>query len=484
MKKSTYILVSNLLMLFTSLNLYSQEYHKGIHQIQAEEFRIKDISISKKRSTEVIIPLQIEAVEEKKLGRVVFGFLPDWEYKSGAHNNIQYDALTHIAAFNWNVNSDGSITTPYAWPWVDVINAAHAKGTKVLMTVTHMKSWDYDSNAEIHDVMINPTKRNTLFNAIKTEINNSNLDGVNIDFEGFATEDRGDVINNFLRDLKAYLPSKEVSFAGPAINWGGWNFAGMVDHVDHLFIMAYDYDNNSSGIAQPVAPLYKGYSGYNQYIDRSLSVWYNDAILKNSEKVILGVPYYGRMFQTATNQLYSTIGEKRGSTRYYDIDQVYGGNEFWDTNSHTPWYTWNNGTEWLQVYMDDVKSLGEKYDMALDYNLGGIGIWALNYDRTRPELWDLIRDKFEGIPSLSHQEGILMKNMKVYPNPTRGLVNIKLSNEEKSTSIEVLNIHSQIVYSTMEETNIIDISNQVKGIYFVKVTLENGSNRVFKIVKK
>ena len=463
-----------LLLLFVASNVVSQEKNIGIHQLQAEEFRENIPAQSINKTSEIIIPIDEIALEEKELGRVVFGFLPDWEY-SGAKSNLQYDALTHIAMFDWNVRSDGTLTKPSYWPWTDVINAAHAEGTKVLMTVTHMKSYDYDSNAEIHEIMTDPAKKNVLFQAIKSEIENSKLDGVNVDFEGFSTADRGEVINNFLRDLKAYLPGKEVSFDGPAINWGGWDFAGMVDHVDHIFIMAYDYDNNSTGVAQPVAPLYKGYSGFNHYVDRSLSVWYKDAIEKSSEKIILGVPYYGRMSETTTNQLYSTIVEKRGSTRYYEIDELDGYS--WDSNSHTPWFVWQNSSEWLQVYMDDVNSLGEKYDMALDYNLGGIGIWALNYDRTRPELWVLIREKFEDIPSLSTEDDLSM-NVNVYPNPVHNVLNVEVNGDD--ATVTVFSVLGEVIYESISGK--INTESWDKGLYFVSV--DSGCNRqVFRIVK-
>ncbi len=462
-----------ILAFFIANSAVSQENKKGIHQLQAEEMRQNMPAQSFNKTSEAIIPIDEVALEEKELGRVVFGFLPDWEY-SGAKSNLQYDALTHIAMFDWNVRSDGSITLPSYWPWIDVINAAHAEGTKVLMTITHMKSYDYDSNAEIHEIMTDPAKKNVLFQAIKSEIENSKLDGVNVDFEGFSTADRGEVINNFLRDLKAYLPGKEVSFAGPAINWGGWNFAGMVDHVDHIFIMAYDYDNNSTGVAQPVSPLYKGYSGFNHYVDRSLSVWYKDAIAKNPEKIVLGVPYYGRMFETTTNQLYSSIVEKRGSTRYYEINDLDGYQ--WDYNSHTPWFVWQNSSEWLQVYMDDVNSLGEKYDMALDYNIGGVGMWALNYDRTRPELWDLIRAKFEGIPSLS-DEDILVNNVKVYPNPIVNTLNIKAS---KNAKVMIYSVLGSLVYEG--QSGVIDTKSWDKGLYLVSVK-QGSTTKIIKVIK-
>jgi hypothetical protein len=64
-----------------------------------------------------------------------------------------------------------------------------------------------------------------------------------------------------------------------------------------------------------------------------------------------------------------------------------------EPNSFSPYFAfYSNG--WYQCFMDDVYSLGEKYDIVNRRDLGGIGIWALGYDNGRQELWDLIASKF------------------------------------------------------------------------------------------
>jgi len=57
------------------------------------------------------------------------------------------------------------------------------------------------------------------------------------------------------------------------------------------------------------------------------------------------------------------------------------------------------------------------------------------------------------------------EKVKIYPNPTTGLINIDGDNIKQ---IDILNIEGKHIYSTNEQ--IIDISKQPKGIYFVKVT--------------
>lgn len=70
----------------------------------------------------------------------------------------------------------------------------------------------------------------------------------------------------------------------------------------------------------------------------------------------------------------------------------------------------------------------------------------------------------------------LEKEISIYPNPAADFLNIKSNNSEKVKSIEFYNSLSQLVYCE-NVSNISDIkinvSNLKKGIYFVKVNLEN-----------
>lgn len=61
-------------------------------------------------------------------------------------------------------------------------------------------------------------------------------------------------------------------------------------------------------------------------------------------------------------------------------------------NSQSPYYLYNvNG--WHHCFMDNVSSLGAKYELVRRSGIAGIGIWALGYDDGYEDLWNLIRDK-------------------------------------------------------------------------------------------
>ncbi len=472
-----------LLSLLITKNLHSQDKIRiGIHEEHKVEFGLKEKIVSKfDVNGKGIIPLQKS--QKKDLSKIVFGFLPYWEYSSGAHSNMHYDLLTHIACFDFFAKSDGSLKLPSGWPWTDVINASHNDGTKVIMAVTNFDGI-VSPKDQARILMTNSTVKNNLFNSIKNTIVTYNLDGVNIDFEAMYNTDEGNVVNGFMADLTSYihtqLPGKEVSFDGPAVNWSNdWDLNGLAQNVDHLIVMAYDYNGSWSSNTGAVSPLTHPSGGI--CVTKTLNSDYAVAKSNFSEKLILGVPYYGKHWKTTTSSPGSSITSYVGSTFYRTAvtNAANNGGFIWDNDSQTPWFKWNSGG-WNQVWQDNEPSIAKKYDLALTENLGGIGIWALNYDGNKNELWDLINKKFNG--SLTVDNNFLKQNVHLYPNPTNGLLKIKNPNSIKIEKISVFNSYGQKL-KIIKHQNKIDISSLVNGFYFIKIEDDNGKQGSFKVMK-
>ncbi len=470
---------------FNSQKIFSQERPvKGIHQEQREEFERDDKIVSKfDKSGKGISALQKN--QAKALSKIVFGFLPDWEYNDGAHNNLHYDLLSHLAVFNFLASSTGNLSNPSNWPWTDVINASHTNGVKVILTVTNFGG--STSAAEVaHTLMTNTTAKNNLFSQIKSKITTYQLDGVNIDFEGMNEDDRGDIVNNFMADLTSYihteLPGKEVSFDGPAVNWSGWKLDGLTQSVDHVFIMAYDYHGGWSDNTGAVSPLTGGSINLTNTLNQDKN--YNIPKSKYPEKLILGVPYYGKHWKTTSSSAGSAVSSYVGSTFYVDDienSESHGG-YIWDYASQTPWYRWNSGG-WNQVWSDNETSLGKKYDLALTENLGGIGIWALNYDGNRSELWSLINTKFNG--ATTPIPGVPKSIAAVRKNATTITLNFEEGNY--ASSYQVFQSTDNSSYTMVKEAvgTSIDISDLTAGeVYYYKLQSKNseGTSNQTKVV--
>ena len=77
--------------------------------------------------------------------------------------------------------------------------------------------------------------------------------------------------------------------------------------------------------------------------------------------------------------------------------------------------------------------------------------------------------------------------LRIYPNPTKGLLNINISGEKEiqKTIVEVYNVNGKLIFSTSDFPNNyqINLSNQSKGIYFMRIVL-NDLQYEWKIIKE
>jgi spore germination protein YaaH len=313
--------------------------------------------------------------------KTIFGYLPYWSSSS----NIRYDHLTHLACFSLELNTsgNGTFSNLHSWPWTSLVNTAHSHGVKVILTVTLF------NDTAIKTLTSTPSYKNAFFANLKAQMLAGNADGVNIDFESNGVDySWQSSIHLFMADLTAYLhaqiPGCEVSFAGPAVNWSGWNLTGLAASCDYIFIMGYAFWGSWSSTSGPNAPL----TGGSNNITNTVTVQYAAVTQNSPQKLILGLPYYGNHWLTSGSGARSSVVTDGfvGSLLYQNEQSATYG-RLWDATSQTPWYRWNDGTNWHQVWYDDAESLGLKYDLAVAHNLRGVGMWALGYDGARSELW-------------------------------------------------------------------------------------------------
>jgi spore germination protein YaaH len=441
--------------------------HKNHKELFSSDFASSDVPATEEK----IRPLN--KLRKKNLSHAVFGYLPDWEYLNGNQQYLRYDLLTHLACFDFAVDANGNLSNPAGWPWTDVINDSHDNGVKVILTVTKFGG-SSSANAEIHELLTDSNKYQNFFSQVVLKLKAYQLDGVNIDFETYASEDEGQPTVDFMRRLsefvKAELPEAEISFATPVINWGGdWDLPELVDVIDYAFIMGYAFWGSWSSTTGPNSPL----EGTNRNLLRSLNEEYAQIISTNPEKLILGIPYYGHHWTTNSQVAYTNqINDFVGSTRFRSAEpvaQTYG--RQWDNLSKTPWVKWDSG-EWNQLWFDDDSSLALKYDLAIEKNLMGVGMWALGYDGERPELWNLIDMKFgSGLPPVpSTPENF---NITVIDENS---ININFSNSEWANFYEILKSNDGINFSEdgISFSNDFQIDGLNKdSIYYYKVAAGN-----------
>lgn len=87
--------------------------------------------------------------------------------------------------------------------------------------------------------------------------------------------------------------------------------------------------------------------------------------------------------------------------KYKTIKKRYTKKPKYDSISETAYLNFIENGEHTQIWFDDARTLGKKYDFINEKGLAGVGIWALGYDNGHDELWEVLGQKFtvlDGVP--------------------------------------------------------------------------------------
>ena len=311
-------------------------------------------------------------------GVTVYGYHPYWGSDPTA---IDYSRLTHIAIFNVDLDSDGSLLYTSRWTGTapDVVPLAHFYGVKVDLCVT---SFDDDVMSA---VLGDATKRATAVSALQSLVEAYEADGVNVDFEGLPSANKADFVA-FIQELAAAVD--EVYIATPAVDWAGaYDYDELANASDGLFIMGYGY-HWSGGNPGPVDPLFGGgiWSAYS--LDWTVADYLDSGA--PADKIVLGLPLYGRWWPVESYEVPGTATASGDAVLYEDaVLYADAAGALYDEDSHTPYAFYDGG----QLWYGDTESVRERVAWARDAGLQGVGFWALTYEDEIDGFWDMMAEE-------------------------------------------------------------------------------------------
>ena len=348
------------------------------------------------------------------LRREVFGFLPYWELGS----NLDYDTISTVAYFGVAINGDGSLySAGNGWSgWngsslTTVINNAHAHGTRVVLTAQSF-AWGTSEAATQTALLSSDVNRQNAAQTIAAAVAARGVDGVNLDFEPIASGQKANFVS-FVRTLRVELdkihPGYELTFCATGLP-NTYDLPNLLADgaADAVFIMGYDLRGTDPSTAGSVDPL------TSPLIRTDLTDAVNNFISKvPTSKVILGLPWYGAAWSTATSHALNATPASPATYGkpvevYYStfapiastVDATHLG-KFYDPVEQTAWTayygTFGGAATWREGYFDDSQALGARCDAIDGWNLRGVGIWALGYDNNNGngDLTATIATKFE-----------------------------------------------------------------------------------------
>ena len=388
---------------FKSIMQEQSEYYGGLNlktEAQFDSLHAAENGLNKGN-----LKLETTASSTCTLNKKVFGWHPYWV--GTAYTAYQWNLLSDLCYFSYDASpSTGNNTNgSFAWTTASVVTVAKNNGAKIHICATlfsgHSTFW------------ASTTAQTTFINNIVSLLNARGGDGVNIDFEGMGSSDKvpfTNFITNLNNALNTANPNYKLSICLYAVDWSGtFDVPALNNIVDFFTIMGYDYYYSGSGTAGPTSPLYNYQTSYNYTLAKSITYYIKQGATPS--KLLLGLPYYGHEWEVTANTIPATTTGNFNSSRTLSYLISNSGtysaaNKHWESACYSPYYSYQSSSMWRQCFIDDVYSLGRKYDMVNQRGLGGIGIWALGYDAGTTNYWTLLQNKFSNCAPLVCNDSI------------------------------------------------------------------------------
>jgi chitinase len=238
-------------------------------------------------------------------------------------------------------------------------------------------------------VMNSIEHRNRLVSTCSNFVETYGFDGIDIDWEYPTTTADGENFTTFIRELRCSLDtlaqkmSTEPFLITIAINCSTrmiktTNVGEFHSCIDFVNVMGYDFHGPWTKLSGHQSSLYHPSKG--KSIDQAITCL--DALGVPMNKIVLGVPFYGRAFCNTEGIGNSHNGSIRGTweDNVFDYNQlpllgtveicdaVYGASSCYDSNTNTI------------VTYDNPESIVMKVEYIKSKKLAGIMSWSINSD--------------------------------------------------------------------------------------------------------
>ena len=332
--------------------------------------------------------------------------------------------LTHLAYFGLDIGADGTILNRTAdgslEPGFRTLNDENflefsqdvlGQDKKFELVLKQFSSKD------IATFLSNEKNFDTFLTSLDSLLLAYPVTGINIDIE-YAGENSQSLrapLTQFMTALSQHLRSRykniqlsiDVYASAASNDQSLWDIRALGSLVDYVIVMAYDFHQRGSTQAGPVAPLFSEDDTWSSDINRHLKNFLDQM---PREKILLGIPFYGYAWQTEATTPRANTFEDSGFTVSYkkakellklakgqaSTESAWVGatsiKQDFDSEALSPFITYQQEGKFYTLYYEDPQSINYKLAYARQLDLGGIAIWALGYEDSERELWQVIED--------------------------------------------------------------------------------------------
>ncbi len=318
----------------------------------------------------------------------VFGFLPTWMVgKTRQYSN----EISHLVFLGIEADEKGNLIWDIQSKkirdegYLNQKKIIKENGGKNILGIKLFEDEKLKKMLADKGAMVNLIKQ------IKEVLVEDNFDGLNIDFEF-----QGDPVAILGQDFGVLVDGlklagiNEISvdvFANTIIKGEEQKLKTLLEKIDHIVVMAYDFHRPGVDFAGAVAPIGSpvGKRNIREVLEKII------AVNLDKEKIIMAYPLYGYEWQTYTKEFGSQI--RRG---WYQMSSWNRTKELikeknleakWDEESMSPWLVFEEKGKIHQIYFENEKSLSAKIDLVKQNQLGGWGFWALGYEGNDDFVW-------------------------------------------------------------------------------------------------
>ncbi|NLT95384.1 MAG: glycosyl hydrolase [Clostridia bacterium] len=236
-----------------------------------------------------------------------------------------------------------------------------------------------------HTMLNDANLRIKVIKQILTYVDLYKLDGINLDFENMHLKDK-DAFVQFVRELTPLLHEKDrvvsldVTFISKSENWSMvYDRRSLGEIVDYMMVMAYDEHGTFSSRPGSVSSL--------PWVEKGLQ-----AILEQvpNEKVILGVPFYTRLWEESYNE----EGKPVVKSQALSMERA----EKWlkennveireDVATGQNYAELEKGGVTYKMWLEDEASLKKRIELMKKYRLAGVAAWMRSY--AKDEVWPVL----------------------------------------------------------------------------------------------
>lgn len=297
---------------------------------------------------------------------------------SPADNNNIIDLTTNTKGMNvisptWFriVDNNGTLSSLADETYV---TRAHQLGLEVWAMVD-----DQSTESQNNQVFVSTSKRENMINQLISAAIQYNLDGINIDFE-YITEDIAEDYVQFLRELSVKCRNNGIVLSVddkiPLASNAYYNRKEQGCIADYVIVMAYDEHWGLDSGAGSTASISWVTEGIKNTIEQV-----------PSQKVILGVPFYTRIWGEKADGTVETY-----TTATMDVAEAsvaaHGSEKIWLEDLGQNYSEYQEGELVYRIWLEDSASLERKVKLIGELDLAGVSAWRLGSENA--DVWNTI----------------------------------------------------------------------------------------------